>query len=159
MIKYLKAPLKGSQEKNRLELKSIDGSLKDHINSMIPQRSFLLFGKILKSQYEFKFKCIQLEKLIFKSKNKFFDVFYILLLYSKKYEFNINIDGEKDKKIINIFSTNWFKRIPLFFQQIFEIIKSFMTYKDCLIDEEIKDEFHKKIYIKEIDYFDVFFKN
>ncbi len=65
MIKYLKAPLKGSQEKNRLELKSIGGSLKDHINIMIPQRSFLLFGKILQSQYEFKFKYMRLEKLTF----------------------------------------------------------------------------------------------
>ena len=82
-----------------------------------------------------------------------------LLLYSNKNEFNINIDVEKNKKITNIFSTNWFKRIPLLYQQIFEIIKSFMKYKDCLIDEEIEDDFHKEIYIKEIDYFYVFFKN
>ena len=46
LINYLKAPLKGSKEKNRLELKSIGGNLKDHINIKIPQRSFLLFGKI-----------------------------------------------------------------------------------------------------------------
>ena len=84
--------------------------------------------------------------------------FYMLLLYSNKYEFNINIDVEKDKKITNIFNANWFKRIPLFYQQIVEIIKSFMTYKECLIDEEIEDEFHKEFYIKEIDYFNELIK-
>ncbi len=33
-----------------------------------------------------------------------------------------------------------------------------MAYKDCLIDEEIEDEFHKEIYIKEIDYFYILFQ-
>ena len=161
LIKALSNPLKDSQSKDKISNKSLESYLHDEVDFRIPQRNFLIFGKIL-INYKINFSYKNFEDLnenimqnIAQSQQKLFDIFYISLLYLNQEIYNVNNEKEEKAKKRK---EGWFYRIPKFYRKLFKIVQYFITYKDIYISDNIEDESIKELVFNEINEFFEWFK-